>query len=94
MRPVTGQDPEARDPVHRPAAERAVKYELPELAFEIALHLQELLPQHLCVKRDRVRTIEAGINGLVDERARSGGTCAYGLDRTLKDATLRLHQLG
>jgi len=34
------------------------------------------------------------VNGLVDERARSGGTLAHGLDRALEDAALPLHQLG
>ena len=52
--------------MNRLAALRAVEDELPELAFEIGLHIQKLEPQHLRVNRERMRPVEAGGESLVN----------------------------
>src|SRR5262245_40802154 len=44
---------DALDPVDLGPARRAVQDELPELALEIALHVQELEPEHLRADDDR-----------------------------------------
>ena len=44
MRPMARRDSEPGDPMDRLATVRAVENELPKLAFEIGLHVQELEP--------------------------------------------------
>jgi hypothetical protein len=41
-----------------------------ELTFQIGLSVQQLEPQHLRLKRDGMRAVEAGAMGLVDDRIR------------------------
>lgn len=81
-------DPEARDPVDRPAALGAVEYEPTELPLEIGLHLQEFKAQHLRLERDGMGSVEARLESLVDDRARGCRLFAYGPDRPFEDVPI------
>ena len=57
---------------------RAVEDKVGEFALEVGLHVEELEPEHPRVDRDRMGTVEAGGDCLVDE--------LVGLRRLLGDA--------
>jgi len=51
MRPMSGRDPEAANPMNRAATVGAVEDKCSELALEVGLHFQEFETERLCVDR-------------------------------------------
>ena len=90
MRPMTGRDPVARHPVHCLAAARAVEHEPSEIALEVGLHLQKLEAKHLRLEGDGVGAVQAGVDTLIDDRARGCVLLAHGSNGTLKGFHLGL----
>src|SRR6266511_3969507 len=90
MPPVTRRDAEPGDPVDRPAALGTVEHPPCELPLEIGLHLQEFLPQHLCLHRERVRAVQSGGMCLTHDGVSLGRLLAHGAHRALEDLGLPL----
>lgn len=88
VRPVPRRHPEARDPVHRLAAVRAVEDEFPDLVLEVRSHVQQLEAEHLRVERHGMGATEAGVECLVDERTGFASLLAQDSDRPLEDVAL------
>lgn len=88
VRPMTGQNPDSRYPVDCLAAARAVEHELSQIALEVGLHLQELEAKHLRLVGDGVGAVQAGVDSLIDDRARGCRLLARGSNGTLEDVAL------
>jgi hypothetical protein len=74
--------------VDKATALRAVKDQLAELPFEIGLHVQQFEAKHLRVNGERVGSVEASLESLVDERVGLGGLLTQRSNRTLEDVAL------
>jgi hypothetical protein len=85
---VAGTDTQPTDVVRRYAADDAVEDLAFEIAFVIALHRQELGTEHLEVHGERRRSVDAGIDGLVDEVVHVGSLLGDAPDRSLEDLAL------
>jgi hypothetical protein len=88
VRPMTGGDAEATDPMHVETAFRAVRHPCLELALEVGLHPQKLKPQHLRVDGDRVIASTSSLR-LVNEVVGLRRLLGNGVDGVLEDLAFR-----
>jgi hypothetical protein len=85
VRAVALGDAESAHPVHVETALRPVQRPRLELALEVGLHLDQLLPQHLGVGDERIGPTVPHRDRLIDEVVRLG--CLFGnrVDGVLED---------
>lgn len=85
---MTGSAPEARDPMNRPPAIRAVENELTELPLEVGFHAEKLEAQHLGADGDLMGAVQTGSDRLVNEFIGPRRLLGYGMDGALEDVAL------